>query len=186
MLPRPSLPASSAAALLTGAVAGALWGVVARGWMRFISAQHEFSWGGTVAIVAIFAIFGFGQSLAAVVRRSGRDMRWQIAGRTVAIATTLPLGMAAGAMMLPSVLLGAIALGRVGMRPLARLALVALAMIPTLFVLRQLVEEIDLWRAIVGWALMFVIYLPLMWSLSRALRPLPFAASPVSSSPVAA
>lgn len=116
-----------------GAAAGALWGVVARGWMRFISAEHEFSWEGTAAIVIIFALFGLGQAAAAVVRRSGRDNRWQIAGRTLAIATTLPMGMAAGAMMLPSTIVGAVALGRARIRPLARLAL---ATIPTLFVLR--------------------------------------------------
>jgi len=151
--------------------------------MRFISAEYEFTWGGTIAIVAIFAIFGFGQAVAAVVRRSGRGQGAQIAGRTVAIATTLPLGMAAGAMMLPSMIVGAVALGRVSMHPLARLALVALAAIPTLFVLQQLLDELDPWRAITGWALMFVIYLPLVWALSRALRPFPSSVSIVAPSP---
>lgn len=175
--PRLALPPSIPAALLVGAATGALWGLVARGWMRFISAEHEFSWGGTMAIVAIFAIFGFGQATAAVVRRSGRSQRAQLAGRIVAIATTIPLGMAAGAMMLPSTILAAVALGREGMHRFARLTLAALAAIPTLFVLRQLVSELDVWRAIVGWAFMFVIYLPLVWALSRAMRPFPSAAS---------
>lgn len=180
-----TLPASVPAALLVGAAAGALWGVVARGWMRFISAEYEFTWGGTVAIVIIFAVFGIGQAVAAVVRRSGRDMHWQIAGRAIAVTTTLPLGMAAGAMMLPSTILAAIVLGREGMRPLARLTLAALAAIPTLFVLGQLVSELDLWRAVIGWAMMFVIYLPLVWALSRALRPFPGAAPSVSPTPIA-
>ena len=51
-----TLSDNTPAALLTGAVAGVLWGVVARAWMRLISADHEFSWGGTLAIVAIFAL----------------------------------------------------------------------------------------------------------------------------------
>ena len=160
-------------ALLAGAAAGALWGLVARGWMRYISAEHEFSWGGTLAIVVIFALFGFGQAVAAVVRRSGRGQRGQIAGRVVAIASTIPLGVAAGAMMLPSTLLAAIALGRTGMHPLARLALAALAAIPALLVLQQLLSELTDWRAVIGWALMFAIYLPLVWALSRAIRPFP-------------
>lgn len=168
-----ALPSSTAGALLAGAAAGALWGVVARGWMRFISADLEFTSGGTVAIVIIFALFGFGQAVAAVIRRSGRGQRAQIAGRIVALATTLPLGMAAGAMMLPFILLAAIARGRTGMRRAGRLAFVFLAMIPPLLVLRQLIEELDLWRAILGWGLMFVVYLPLAWALSAALRPFP-------------
>jgi len=158
---------------LIGAAAGALWGIVARGWMRFISAEHEFTWGGTIAIVTIFAVFGFGQAVAAVARRSGRGQRTQITGRIVAIATAIPLGMAAGGMMLPSTLIAAVALGRTGMDPRARFGLVALAAIPTLFVLNQLVSDIPLWRAVTGWVLMFVVYLPLVWALSRSLRPFP-------------
>jgi len=176
-IPRFALPASIPAALLVGAAAGALWGVVARGWMRFISAEYEFTWGGTLAIVAIFAIFGFGQAIAAVVRRSECRPRSQIAGRVVAIATTVPLGMAAGAMMLPSTV-AAVALGRDGMHPRARLAVATLAAIPTLFVLRQLVSEIDLWRAVIGWVSMFVVYLPLVWAVSRAIRPFARLAPP--------
>lgn len=48
---RLTLPESARVALLAGAAAGMLWGVVARVWMRFISAEHEFTWNGTLAIV---------------------------------------------------------------------------------------------------------------------------------------
>lgn len=166
-----ALPASALAALVVGGAGGALWGVVARGWMRFISARHEFSWEGTRAIILIFAIFGVGQAMAAVLRRSNRGRRWQLVGRIVAIATTVPLGIGAGATMLPSTIVGAVALGRTAMPPRWRLVLAALAVVGTLFVLQQLVDDLDLWRAVAGWALMYAVYLPLVWALSRALLP---------------
>lgn len=145
---RLALPASAPVALLVGAAAGALWGAVARGWMRFISAEHEFSWEGTRAILIIFALFGAGQAAAAVMRRADRGDRTLIVGRVVAVVTTLPLGIAAGGQMLPSTIVAAVALGRTGMRPRVRLALAGLAAIPTLFVLKQLVDDLALWRAI--------------------------------------
>lgn len=170
MTSRLTLPATTPAALLAGAVLGALWGVVARGWMRFISAEHEFSWEGTLAIVLIFAIFGLGQTVAAALRRSRRGPRWQITGRIVAVATTVPLGMAAGAMMLPSTIVGAVALGRSSLAQRWRVILAALAVLPTLVVLRDLAGDLELWRALVGWALMTAVYLPLIWALSLSLR----------------
>ncbi len=170
MPPRLALPVATPAALLAGAALGALWGVVARGWMRFISAEHEFTWKGTLAIVLIFAIFGLGQTVAAGLRRSSRGPRWQIAGRIVAVATTVPLGMAAGAMMLPSTIVGAVALGRTTLAQRWRIILAALAVLPTLVVLRDLAGDLELWRAVAGWALMYAVYLPLTWALSRSLR----------------
>ena len=47
-----------------------------------------------------------------------------------------------------------------------------LAAVPTLFVLRQLIEDLSVWHAILGWVLMLVIYAPMVWALSRALRPI--------------
>jgi hypothetical protein len=143
--------------------------------MRFISAEHEFTWGGTIAIVLIFGLFGFGQAAAAVLRRSGRGPRAWVAGRVLAVATTLPLAMAAGMMMYPFVLLAAVARGRIGMHRLGRLALLGLAAVPTLFVLRQLLEELPYARAVVGWALMFVVYAQLVWAFAPALRSVPTA-----------
>jgi hypothetical protein len=160
-------------ALLLGATAGAAWGVVARAWMRLISHQLEFSWGGTIAIITIFALFGFGQALAALTRRPGHSRRAQIGGRVVAIAATLPLGVAAGSIMLPATLLGAIALGRSDWHRLIRLALALLAAVPIVYVLSELLNDLPLWRALVGWLLMLVVYTPLVWALSRSLRPLP-------------
>lgn len=165
------LPADARFAVLAGGALGALWGVVARVWMRLISAEYEFTVNGTLAIIAIFAVFGLGQAVAAVARRTASTPRRRIAARGVAIALTVPMGLAAGAQMLPALLLAALALGRTNLRRGMRLALWALAAVPALFVLRQLVDDLPLWRAIVGWALMFMVYAPLVWALATALRP---------------
>lgn len=156
---------------MAGALAGALWGVVARVWMRVVSTEHEFTWGGTSAIIAIFAVFGLGQAVAAIARRSAWPLRRRIAARGVAIALTVPMGLAAGGPMLPFLLLAAVALGRTNLRRAVRIALAALAAVPTLFVLRQLVDDLALGRAVAGWLLMLAIYAPLVWALAAALRP---------------
>lgn len=164
-------PGSALAALAIGATAGAVWGAVARGWMRFVSGAPEFTWNGTVSILIIFALFGLGQALALIVHRSGRGRAAPVVGHVVAIAATVPLGLGAGGPLLPSIIVGALALGSVALRPQARLALVLVAATPTLFVLRQLLDDIEAWRAVVGWGLMFGVYLPLVWALARSLRP---------------
>lgn len=173
----PSLPAFAPAALAMGAVAGLLWGVVARGWMRLIAHDPAFTWSGTLGIVAIFAIFGLGQASAAVLRRRAAARRsgpWAMAAvRALALLTTLPMGMAAGALMLPSTLLGGAALALPPRLALPRRALGATALLLTVLVARQeMAGDLPLWHAVAGWALMLVVYAPLVVALGRSLAPL--------------
>ncbi|NNF53939.1 MAG: hypothetical protein HKN03_05790 [Acidimicrobiales bacterium] len=93
-----------------GLIAGAAWGINARLWMRYITTDPEFSWGGTLFIVIGFAIVGLSQSVAFVARRR-ISTRWKLT--LVRIATfvgLLPIFGAAGALMAPTVLLGALAM----------------------------------------------------------------------------
>lgn len=181
-LPRLALPARAPVAVVAGAGAGLLWGVVARVWMRFISAAPEFTWNGTLGVVGIFAAFGLGQALAAVARRDGwrRGGRW--AARVVAIATTVPLGLAAGAPMLPSLVLAAVAVGRTALRWQLRAALGLAALGLAAFQLPPLLDDLAPWRAIVGWLAMLAVYAPLVWALGRSLRPF----APIAPGPAAA
>lgn len=96
-LTRPDLPATPWAAAVAGLLVGALWGGVARVWMRVISAAHEFTWNGTLGIIGIFAVFGMGQAIVAVARRSAWSRRRQTIARAFALVITLPMGLAAGA-----------------------------------------------------------------------------------------
>ena len=114
--PRLVLPAWAPAAVAAGAGAGLARGGGGRGWVRLISDAPEFTWNGTLGVVGIFAAFGLGQALAAVARRDGWPPGGRWAARAVAIVTTLPLGLAAGAPMLPSLVLAAVAVGRTTLR----------------------------------------------------------------------
>lgn len=101
-----------------GMVGGLLWGAVMRAWMRYISTDPEFSWGGTGFILGASAIVGTAMGAAWLRReRQGRGV-WRFLGLTV-----LLVGTGAGAVMLPSVLLGALAFGRTSWRRVVRAAL---------------------------------------------------------------
>lgn len=78
--------------------------------------------------------------------------------------------MSCGARCAPATIVGAVALGRTSLAQRWRAAVAALAALPTLVVLRDLAGDLELWRAVVGWALMYAVYLPLIWALSRSLR----------------
>lgn len=167
----PALPTDGRLAALAGLLWGALWGAVARIWMRLISAEHEFTLNGTLGILLIFALFGLGQAIAATARRSARSRRRQLIARAFAVVTTLPMGLAAGAQMLPTLLLAAMALGRTHWPRALRAGLALLAALPTLLILRQLLQDLPWWRAVLGWGLMLLVYAPLVRALAGAWRP---------------
>ena len=90
---------------------GAGLGVVLRIWMRLISDNPEFSWSGTLAIVIAFTLLGTNAGLVAY----GRSRGWRaslVVARVVACVLGLGCFMAAGAVMLPAIIPGALALGR--------------------------------------------------------------------------
>ncbi len=92
--------------------AGAVWGTVARLWMRWVSTDPEFSWAGTVMIIVAFSIFGMASGVAAVLR-SRRCRRWVLTvGRLGGIVGTMPLFVGAGGLMLPTVIAGGLAAWR--------------------------------------------------------------------------
>jgi len=93
--------------LLAGAVLGLAWGIGLRAWMRFISTDPEFTWAGTLFIVGATTIAGLATGLAYHRYRLNRGWAWRFLALTY-----LPLGTAAGAVMLPSFVLGGIAWGR--------------------------------------------------------------------------
>ena len=95
-----------------GLLAGALWGAVARLWMRWVSTEPEFSWSGTLFIVGAFAIFGMLQGVAMSSRRRGRRRPRLTLARVAGVIGTLPLFVGAGALMLPTVIAGGLAVWR--------------------------------------------------------------------------
>ncbi len=149
----------------TGILGGFTLGVLARAWMRLISTDPEFSWGGTLFIVFGFTVFGFTQSLVAVARRGTMRRSPLTAIRTVGAIGMVPLFGAAGALMFPTVVGGGVAYIRIDWHPLARVACLAVALGPVLFVAHDLVDSFGLSiRTAVGVAAMIAIYTTIIWA----------------------
>ncbi len=124
-----------------GALAGCALGVLARLWMRWISTEPEFSWGGTIGIVASFGVFGAAQSSAAIARRRCARPGTVACSRVAAALLSLGLFGAAGAVMLPTVLFGSLAVWR-PRAPLAiRLVFAVLALPGVVFVSVGIVDD---------------------------------------------
>ncbi len=105
-----------------GAAIGLMWGAAMRVWMRFISPHPEFTWSGTLFILAGSVIVGTLLGLAHWRRSVGGAGWWRLS------ALSLMLLGAGGAVMWPSVILGAVAFGQWRYR-LLRLLLVPAALI---------------------------------------------------------
>jgi hypothetical protein len=90
-----------------GALFGLFWGIGMRAWMRFITFDPEFSWSGTLFIIGATTLSGSMAGLAYHRWRLGRGNRWRFLGFFF-----LPLGMAAGSVMVPTFVLGGLALAR--------------------------------------------------------------------------
>ena len=155
----PDKPSRPILMLATGFFGGLTLGVIARAWMRLISDDPEFTWNGTIFIVAGFTVFGFTQSLVAVARRRVRR-RWALTIiRVVGTIGLMPLFVGAGALMLPTVVAGGLARARVEWNHIVRWICLSLAAVPVLIVGSGLVDSFG-WslHALVGFLAMVAIY----------------------------
>jgi len=85
-------------AAAVGVVAGFVWGVVARGFMRLMTVAPEFTWSGTLYIVGTASVVG---GLVAVVRQqrlAGRSWWWRLLGLPFIL-----MFAGAGIMLIPGV-----------------------------------------------------------------------------------
>ena len=156
---------------LVGLMLGACLGIVARAWMRMIATDPEFTWNGTMFIVLGFTAFGFAQGLAVAVRRA-TPRRWIVtAARAVAFAGTLPLFVAAGGMMMPTVVFGGLALHRTDWPRWTRRAFAALGSTSIVFVAVQLHSDWGWgwrwWAGMVGLATVYGIVIVMEWGTMR-------------------
>lgn len=109
----------------SGLALGALWGVLARVWMRMISTAPEFSWSGTLLIIGFAALAGLGLGLVQGARARGRRRWWRLG-----VLLALPIVSAGqGLVLAPAFWLGGLALSGRGPRPL-RVVLGALGAAP--------------------------------------------------------
>lgn len=151
--------------LALGLLGGFALGVVARAWMRLIAEDPEFTWSGTIFIVLGFTLFGFTQSIVAVARR--RPSRWWklTAIRSIGVAGMLPLFVAAGAVMIPTVVGGGFAMTRTKWPKVVRALCLLVAAGPVVFVGTDLVDSFG-WsmRTIAGFVILLAVYSTIIWA----------------------
>lgn len=157
--------------LLLAPMVGLLWGINARLWMRFVSTDPEFSWSGTIFIVTAFAIAAFGQGGAYLGRRAGKRRPALTVLRVLGVVTLLPLGMAAGAVMLPTFLLVPLVLTQCTWPRIARVALVVIASAGPLFVTISLFGDFGPVRATAALAWFAAIYAGIIRAAELSLGP---------------
>ena len=87
---------------LKGALIGLAAAVLARGWMRLVAEDPEFTWGGTIAILAMFTLFGLCTGFVGAALARGRTGWWRLAA-----LPGLGAFLAQGIVVLPLALLSA-------------------------------------------------------------------------------
>jgi hypothetical protein len=126
---------------------GLALGGISRVWMRLISNDPEFSWGGTVVVVGVFVVSGLGTGISSMMSAGGQ--RSDTIGRAAGLLLLLPLFGAAGAQMLPTVILGSLSLHRKTWNPWIRVLFGLLALVqPVVIVVEELLADVSLWRVL--------------------------------------
>lgn len=123
-----SAPIARAAAI--GAASGLVWGITARCWMRLISTQPEFSWSGTLMIIAFSAWLGLFVGLIYGTRMA-RKRRWLILFGLPGVMLFLSPGM----LFVPAFVLGSAIWNHAQQRSVRRLGVAAgwlAVLLPTL------------------------------------------------------
>lgn len=162
----PRMRSGSRRFILIGAGVGLAWGIAMRAWMRFITAQPEFSWSGTIFILGAATITGTVLGLAWHRRAVGGVGWWRLS-----VLTLLLLG-AGGAIMWPAVIFGAMALGR----PWKTWIRVTLGVLAAASQIPVIIGIADNWKfGAVQIGIATVVYIPLLflevWAFSVAFRP---------------
>lgn len=143
--------------ILAAVLGGALLGITARLWMRWISTDPEFSWSGTIFIVLGFAIFTTNQAIVFVLRKKTKSRRATSIIRGAGVLFSLPIFAAAGAIMFPTVALASIAVWQKRMDKKVRLALIAISLVIPIMQIWGFISDFGFNFVTLGRALLFVV-----------------------------
>ena len=140
-----------------GALGGLILGVIARAWMRWISTDPEFTWGGTIGIVIGFTLFGTAHTTVFFGKRQAWSRAWLTVSRIGAVIFSLGIFVAAGGTMLPTVLAGALATGRTDWPRPVRILIFALSLIIPGFIVRDIGSDFGWNLVTAGRIILFVL-----------------------------
>ena len=143
--------------ILAAVFGGLVLGIIARLWMRWISTDPEFSWGGTLGIIISFTMFTTTQATVYVLRRRIKTRRLTSVVRSVGAFFTLPLFTAAGAVMFPTVILASIAVWRKKIDKKVRIALLIISFVIPVIQIKDIGSDFG-WNFItLGRSLLFIL-----------------------------
>ena len=145
--------------------------MIARIWMRFISTDPEFTWSGTLFIVIGFGIAGLAQSGAYLGRRAGLPRSRMTVLRVVTFAGLLPLGMAAGGQVFPTVILAPLAIAHIEWSRRTRLFVGSMALLPAAIAISSFFKDLSAPRATAGSLWFLGIYAGIVWAARFTLGP---------------
>jgi hypothetical protein len=139
-----------------GIGAGVVWGVLARVWMRLVTDSPEFSWFGSLMIVALAAFHGLVTALAVELLRQGRSGWW----RLLAVPGLL-LFAGPGMLFLPALVVGGVALAR--LTPARVLvALAAVSVTPVILWQKEKLDEYTMLSAPTSMQVWTLVGMPLL------------------------
>jgi uncharacterized membrane protein YhaH (DUF805 family) len=90
-----------------GLALGVLTGVEARGFMRLLSEEPEFTWSGTAVVVGAFAVAGAALALTHDLKQRHRSTWWKLLALPAVV-----LGLGQGVVLLPGILAVSLVLSR--------------------------------------------------------------------------
>ncbi|MDP1711757.1 MAG: hypothetical protein Q8K86_04795 [Candidatus Nanopelagicaceae bacterium] len=156
-----------------GIFSGLILGIIARAWMRWISTDPEFTWSGTFFIVLAFVIFGAVHSLVFFAREGGWSSGRVNLIRIASIFLSLPLFVAAGSAMFPTVLTGSLARWRTDWWIWLRWILAGCSVIIPIFIIRDIGNDFGWGIATFGRVLLFIaIYSVVISAIRSAVSPI--------------
>ena len=159
--------------LLGGLLGGVVWGIDARLWMRFIATDPEFTWSGTLFIVMGFGIAGAAQAGAYLGRRAGLPRSRMTVLRVITFAGLLPLGLAAGGPVFPTVVFAPLAITHTEWSARMRLLVGVVALVPVLAIGSILFDDLSTLRASAGFVWFLIVYAGIVWAARFSLAPQP-------------
>ncbi len=140
-----------------GFIGGLTLGVIARLWMRWISTNPEFSWGGTIGIVVGFTIFCTAHSVVFFAVRKRWSRRSTMIARIAALPFSLLLFNAQGSIMLPTVVTGSLAVWRKSWSKWVRVVLGLASLAIPVDVANGIAEDFGWGIATIGRILLFIL-----------------------------